>query len=361
MRVAFICRNFVYPMGGFEEHIYQLAHRLIKSKIKVDIFTTTLFHKNRKRHDEDLEGINIHRFPISLSIGGYCYTKALKNVDLAKFDIVHVHGWGNHPVEVGILQSYKQRIPSVLTVHSFFHEERLLMIKILYNLLNKKRLISKTTASIALTKSQKKELERASAKQIAIIPNGIDSKRFQKITNVFPLKWGLEKYVLSVGRIEKYKGFQHIIRALRGIDIPLVIIGPDFSGYCAELVKLAKNNNVKLFLIGKVSTEELVSAYACARLFVLASHKEGFGIALIESLAAGTPVISTKTGIALDLPADICSLFDYANINQLKSLIIDKLEMKNYQISQKAKKFAFKNFSWEKIVKDHINFYEKIK
>jgi len=131
---------------------------------------------------------------------------------------------------------------------------------------------------------------------VAVIPNGIDlPMQDEKVT------WarGAERIVLSLGRIHPKKGLDRLLRAWAKVEaeIPgwrLRIVGPAEMGHDEALRAL-----VKEFGLSRVTIEDAIyggdklRAYRGADLFVLPTLNENFGLTVAESLAAGTPVIST--------------------------------------------------------------------
>ena len=363
MKVLFVVRSFTYPLGGIEEVIYQLCEGLKKRNIKTEILTSNTYSTN-------LKDIKITRVPV-IKLSGYYYSrKLIKELRDKKFDILHVHGWGSYIIKSCIEYGHKTKKPVILTPHGFFHKKDFprVVFKKLYNKLFLHELLSKTSACIAFTSKQKEFLENNGAKEVKIIPNGINPKEFNKKFISFKKNFGIkEKFLLSVGRIEEYKGFQDLILAFSKIherysNLKLVIIGKD-CGYLTDLINLTKKLKLqnKVIFTGNISRKLLLSAYKEAELYISSSHYESFGITLIEALASETPVISTDTGIASDLPKEFCKIFKIKNTDELAKLIVSSLkENWKEKIKRKSFKFIKENFSWEKIVDTHIKVYKEL-
>lgn len=122
-------------------------------------------------------------------------------------------------------------------------------------------------------------------------------------TNVFrPLgeAWKGD-YVLSVGAIQPSKGFDFLVESLSKVDSrtrpALRIIGSAVqSGEVERLYTLASGLGVRLTIEAGVSGETLVRRYGEAMLFVYAPHAEPFGLAPLEAMACGTPVVAVAEG-----------------------------------------------------------------
>ncbi|RSN57548.1 glycosyl transferase [Amycolatopsis sp. WAC 04182] len=105
-----------------------------------------------------------------------------------------------------------------------------------------------------------------------------------------------ERYVLAIGTIEPRKGVDVLIDAAGRIGVPLVLAGqPGWGGI--DPVALAREHGADVRVLGKVSDAELASTLRGASVLAMPSRAEGFGLPLIEAMAAGVPVVHS------DVPA----------------------------------------------------------
>ena len=133
-------------------------------------------------------------------------------------------------------------------------------------------------------------LARVPPAQLECVPNGVD-------LDDFPLGVGERQDVLCVGRLVPYKGVDVLVRAmprihdLTGARLTVVGDGPEN----ARLRSLAAQLGAPVDFLGRVPHEELAALYATHKLTVLPSvnSQEAFGIALLESMSAGTPVVAS--------------------------------------------------------------------
>lgn len=136
-------------------------------------------------------------------------------------------------------------------------------------------------------------------------------------------------FLLFLGRLHEKKGCDLLIRAfarmadtLPGVD--LVIAGPDHEGLKSKLQRLAE----KLGIAGRVHWPGMIAgdikwgAIRAADAFVLPSHQENFGVAVIESLAVGRPVlISNQVNIWPDIKADGAGLVEGDTVDGTEQLL----------------------------------------
>jgi glycosyltransferase involved in cell wall biosynthesis len=125
---------------------------------------------------------------------------------------------------------------------------------------------------------------------------------------------------LFLGRLHPKKGCDLLLRALARIArwpeaayTHLVMAGPDQTGWLAELRKLAAQLGIahRITWSGMLRGDLKAGALRAAEVFVLPSHQENFGIAVVEALACGVPVlISNKVNIWREIEQDNAGLVD---------------------------------------------------
>lgn len=156
------------------------------------------------------------------------------------------------------------------------------------------------------------------------------------------------------GRHVPYKRFDLAIKAANNLAIPLTIIG---SGPDTPRLKTLAGPTITF--TGRISDKELVKRAQTAKAFLFPGE-EDFGIAAVEALAAGTPVIAYAKGGALDIVQDGESgvLFDQQTVDNLSEAIkrFETLTFLPATLHRKAKRFDRRLFATKmtKIVKDSI-------
>jgi glycosyltransferase involved in cell wall biosynthesis len=127
-----------------------------------------------------------------------------------------------------------------------------------------------------------------------------------------------KRFLLFLGRIDKKKGCDLLIPALAAStaadpSLHLVIAGPDSAGWAAELKASAAKFGIadRIHWPGMLKGDAKWGAFAASEAFILPSHQENFGIAVVEALACGRPVLITKpVNIAANIVADGCGLVE---------------------------------------------------
>lgn len=149
---------------------------------------------------------------------------------------------------------------------------------------------------IATALKESLSLQNVFPKDLRVIHNPCDIERVKYLSEQkIELFEGF--YILGVGRLTKQKRFDVLIRAYHKANIKnikLVILGE--GNQKAELEKLIEELQLTDDVIMPGFVENPYPWYKNAKLFVLSSDVEGFGNVIVESLACGTPVVSTDCG-----------------------------------------------------------------
>lgn len=166
--------------------------------------------------------------------------------------------------------------------------------------------------------------------------------------------YGLEKYILTVSRIEPRKNHLSLLKAfvdlgLKGKGYKLVMVGSkdlqytEFFDYYNHLDEETKN--IILFL--QVPFSHLVALYRQCNLFVFPSFAEGFGIPPIEAIAYGSPLLCSNATAMEEfaLPDEIS--FDPNDLDDLKRKIIKQLDSPMNPIKYRDSILSI--YNWQKI------------
>lgn len=206
---------------------------------------------------------------------------------------------------------------------------------------------------------------RIEEKDIKVIPNGINGKKFNPSNRSMAIrdKFG-NKIVLYAGLIIFRKRIPVLLKAMTYVikqipEVHLILTGRGtLLNYCKELSKKYKIHNNVTFL-GFIDDKELLKYFASADIFVTPSELEGFGQVILEAMASGTPVICANKPPMADLIGNGGITFELNDPKDLAEKII-KLLTKQEELAllkENALKVV-KEYDWLKIAK---RYYEHIK
>jgi glycosyltransferase involved in cell wall biosynthesis len=321
VKLAHLSMRFPPGPGGVERHVREVTRRLAARGNEVSVFTSDLYQEFpmvRLARDvpraETLDGVRVRRLHVTSLPGELHYPffwgmgRALK--DEAP-DLVHVHTYGTHHASVARRFHRRTRTPYVLSAHyhpiwSIYGGAVRHQIRGFYD----RRLAAPVVAGASRLIVESREEERLLRENgfplppVEVIPPGYTPLPTPASPGAFASTFGIPgPFVLFVGRLASNKGLVPLVEAFATLanhdpTATLVLVGED-GGMQAAVEQRARERNLssRVRLTGFVSDERLLAGgFRDARLLVLPSEYEAFGLVLLESLAQGTPVIASRVG-----------------------------------------------------------------
>jgi D-inositol-3-phosphate glycosyltransferase len=343
MRIAMLCVHSS-PLanlggkeaGGMNVYVRELARELGRRGIFVDIFTRSQDPSLPQiiQADRNVRVIHLHAGPSAPYDKNWLLTYLPEFVNRVRcfadsedmsYDVIHSHYWLSG--EVGIALRRAWRVPLVHMFHTLGalknqiargaeEQETLQRIEI------ERRLMREADAIIAATPLDHAQMVwhyGAEPARIRVVPCGVDLRRFQPRNSdtareALQLPASPHKIVLLVGRIEPLKGIDSLIEATailferhpgwRGNLTALVVGGASdteeaqWNTEQRRLDALRHERGVASAVVfaGAKPQEQLALYYNAADIVTMPSHYESFGMAALEGLASGRPVVATNTG-----------------------------------------------------------------
>ena len=208
-----------------------------------------------------------------------------------------------------------------------------------------------------------------------VIHHGIDKGIFHpgiedNISLQFKKKYGLDKFILYVSHIQRYKNFFELIKAFVllkdkiGNDIQLVFAGRCFDEeYYKEMQDFIREHRYedRIIFLGNVPYEELPFLYSACMIFVYPSICESFGMTLVEAMACGAPILASKVEPMVEICADAAVYFNPTNPAAIADIILKALKDRNLisQLKINSLKRA-KIFSWENTAIRMLKIFESV-
>lgn len=293
LRVLMVTPNFPPHRGGVETHTYEVSRRLGALGLAVEVLTTD--RSGVLPREEVMAGVPVRRVAAFPSRGDLYWSPAVaRYVSRATADLIHCQGYHTFVPILAMMAARRRGVPYVLTFHSGGHSSRLrhasrpLQIRLL------RRLLLGARRLIAVSDFEAEQFRRAlgvDAERVVVIPNGIDlSDGPDGARDRDPA------LILSVGRLERYKGHDRLVRALRHVrqELPSARLrilgdGPD----AARLGRLAERSGVAgAVAIGALPREEMRAALQEASVVALLSEYESHGLGVHEALLFGCRIVT---------------------------------------------------------------------
>lgn len=172
---------------------------------------------------------------------------------------------------------------------------------------------------------------------------------------------GVSRYVLFVGEVEPRKGLDTLLQALsrmpaeRQAEIALVVAGRFDPASVTTLP------DVRIIALGHVHDDRLASLYAGAAALVYPSRYEGFGLPVLEAMAAGTPVVASDAGGIPEAGGDAALYFKSGDVASLAAVL--ERVLTNDELAAELRergKLRAAQMSWDKTAEETLAVFEHV-
>lgn len=305
MNILHIIPHFGAKAGGTATAVRLLATNQMMRGADVTILTLSTGGKTWT----DLDKIQIVEQPGHLNYGYSVQMAKWLEKNAKKFDVGIIHGLWQYPGWIAARTLKKANIPYIVYPHGMsdiyfkqHHPFKHLKKAVYWNLIEHSILENADTV-IYTAEEEKRRATFISTTRAGIIPLGIPAPPSEKEA---PIDLALEqwpqlkekKIVLFFGRLHPKKGVDVLLKAFAEIlknkkEWLLVFAGPNAQKTQELLYSLAKKCDIenKVVFTGLLEGNFKWSILRLANVFVLPSHQENFGFAVVEALAVGCPVI----------------------------------------------------------------------
>lgn len=277
-----------------------------------------------------------------------------------------------------------KNVKLVLTIHDIsfnFYPQFIKFSDLLFLKMLIPRSLKMAAKIIAVSDFTKKEIKKyysIPAKNIVPIHNGVDFDFFGQKINQEKLesvrqKYNLpKKFILYIGTLQPRKNIPLLIEAVKILvdnhnlrDTELVIAGNRKAhNFDSKIDEKIKNYNLQKSVIfpGWVDEKDKPAFYQLAECFVFPSLYEGFGIPIIEAMAAGTPVICSNQPALTEVGRDAILAVDPLNPEKMAAEIYGILTDSTLREKhiEKGRKLA-RIYSWNKNAEKTLQVYNRLK
>jgi glycosyltransferase involved in cell wall biosynthesis len=320
MKILHVIASLAPRYGGSSKACMDMAAAVGSRGHDVDVFTTDQDGSGRLGVPLDrpvkVQGVELSYFqstirrfwPASIALW-----RALA-LCVRNYDLVHIHSLYLFHGLGAARFSRKHGVPYVISPHGALdpyiyarHRYR----KLAYELMVERRNL-RDAAAVHFTSDEERRLSSRYTKGIAsfVVPLGIEPAAYEGLPapgsfrTAYP-EIGNRQIILHLGRLNFKKGLDILVGALALVarardDVHLVLAGPDNEGYGARVRRWITERGLedRTTLTGMLQGQVKLAALRDAAVFALPSYSENFGIAIVEAMACGLPVvISNKVNI----------------------------------------------------------------
>lgn len=297
MRIAQVVASYHPQIGGVETHVRQLATAFASAGDEVTVLT---HQTGGDEPAEELhESVRILRFPLTVRSRAYPFSWALSRYlrkHTSDFDLVHAHSY--HTL-VG-QPAARSGLPFVFTPHYHGTGGHTALSGVLHRAYRPLgcRLIDAANAIICVSAAERALLLRdfpGVPEKVSVIPNGTDPRPRAAMSSQTPAPPGEDRLILTIGRLERYKNVDLVIKALQALPEParLVVVGDGPDRARLESLARTADPNRPVSIAGRISGQELETLLTTAAVVTSASDHEAFGLTLADGLMAGARVVAS--------------------------------------------------------------------
>ncbi len=240
---------------------------------------------------------------------------------------------------------------------------------------------------IAVSKFWERELRQKYSLNPTVINNGVTLKNFANTDDTETKEIAKKRFnvngakvILSIGGIEPRKNTITTLRAFsiarselktKGEKLIWLIGGGetlfDYRDYREEFFSEVENLGLELdndiFVLGSVPEDRMRSLYNSADVFVFPSIKEGWGLVVLEAMAASVPIIASNIEPMTEYLIDeenalLISPMDYDDLAQKIMILLDNQDLQAHFVKKGLN--TAKMYSWENAARKHIDYYNHI-
>jgi phosphatidylinositol alpha-mannosyltransferase len=351
--------------GGVNSHCARLREQFIAQG------HTVLIVAPASRRVEEEHVVTIGTRPVSVPASGSLARISL-SLTLApavrrllaqeRFDIVHVH----EPF-MPVLPIHFLRYSEAVNVGTFHASREKPQFFYIWGKRHVRRWFRRLDGKIAVSPAACRFVEEYFPGYYNIIPNGVDVARFAKEVPPLPQYGDGKLNILFVGRPEKRKGLEHLMRAFARVkalrpDVRLLVVGPGRFGRYERMARSLRLRDV--VFAGYVPYEELTRYHHTADVFCAPNTGfESQGIVLLEAMAAGLPIVASNIeGYAAVLTHGVEGLLalpgDEAGLAAaLLELLADAGRRRHMGEQGRARA---QEFSWDRVSQQVLSYYERL-
>jgi len=373
LRVSLVC-SILHPRYGGPASVVDALERYLSTRADISIWGRV-----GKGEEEEVRTRYPHsrlfpaRFPDRWFGCGGLHRRLLG--EASGIDVLHAHMLWDYPTYVTWRVAKKRHIPFVVTPHGMLNDpwRRRGLHKRLYKHLILRRMCRDVSCMQALNERERDALKEFGVKcPIEVIPNGVDpvlltmTRSRKHLEREFPELKG-KRCLLFLGRLWKEKGLDLLLPAWAALreyhrDWTLILAGPDYRGYAAELEQHAKKVG-SVLMVGMVAGSRKNALLAGADVFTLPSRSEGFSMALLEALASGLPAVYSREcnfPDAAQAGAGIETDHQVGALTEGLDRVLSMDDAKRIEMGYAGRKLVAGNYTWDVIADSLMNMYQRI-
>ena len=329
LQILMVTQRFFPEMGGIETHVYETSRRLVDQGCRVSVLTTD--RSGRLSAQEAVGKVHVTRVPAWPRQRDYYMAPDIYRSILAtNADLIHVQGYHTFVPPLAMAAALRRRLPYVLTFHSGGHSSPLRNALRWPQHGSLAPLVRRAVGLIGVSEFEAdffSQRMRVPRERFAVIRNGAQMPAVEPTARASPL-------IVSVGRLERYKGHHRLISALPHLlaqlpqaQVRILGDGPYKSELSALAARLGLADRVTIAGIPPSDREGVAALLGSAAAIVLLSEYEAHPVAVMEALAMRRRVVVTDcSGLSEMVDGDrVVAVPIHAREAEIASAILDQV------------------------------------
>jgi glycosyltransferase involved in cell wall biosynthesis len=303
-RILMVCARYHPLTGGIETHVHETARRLASRGCGVAVLTTDTTGEQPKR--EQIAGVSIIRVPAWPSWSDIRFApRVYSEIVRGDWDLVHVQGYHTFVPPIAMAAAKRAGMPFVVTFHSGGHSSRTRNALRGVQRLALRPLFRNAARFVGVSRYEADLFSRGLERlKFSVVPNG------GELPTPSPdaMQRSNGRLIVSIGRLERYKGHQraieampHILRRLPDARLRIAGQGPYEQELRRLVARLRLAECVHISAIPPGDRRAMADLLAEAALVVLFSDYEAHPVAVMEALALRRKIIVSDTSGFVEL------------------------------------------------------------
>jgi len=372
--------NYEFPPiggGAGQAHLSILKKYAQDSELKVDVLTSAPMPGFFAESLAD----NVHIYKVGVHKKNLHHWHKMEVVEwLAKsrsyyrallrdnhYDLVHAFfgfptGW--------LCYRTAQRMPYIISLRGSDVPGQHARLQLEYRILAPlfRRIWKKAAALVACSEGLKaRALRFLPSADVSVIPNGVELERFRPAQPAERKDGTLE--LLTVGRLSVTKRVEMLIDAVEmlhkaGLKVHFTVAGGGGGGIKERLRQMVFDRNLAdvVKIAGRVDAEKMPDIYRKSDVFISASVQEGMSNAMLEAMASGLPIVTTRCEGVEELIADNGIVVEQPGAGAIAQVVRTLAQDgRLYDLMRAAARKQAEKFSWQNVADQYINLYRRIR
>jgi glycosyltransferase involved in cell wall biosynthesis len=315
LRLLYVSARYPPYVGGTEIHTAEVATRLAARGHHVSVITTDPTHT--VPFEDERDGVRVLTVPAwPRDRDWYVAPDVARVLRDEPRDLLHVQGYHTAVAPIAMATAVRHHQPFVLTFHSGGHSSlvRRAIRPVQRTLM--RPLLRRAECLIGVSTFETNLFARGlglPASRFATIPNGtsFEPSRLAMSGGAGQVLLDDVPHLVSVGRLERYKGYERVIdalpalrRRLGSVRYTIVGSGPDRHRLESRADRLGVRDSIEFRSVPVERRAELVQILQTASVFVLMSDYESQGMSVLEARSLGVPILVAATSALADLSSE---------------------------------------------------------